>query len=132
MFAKIVEFSNLEWKEAVKPAKFDKNTERTIVARTESAADDELRLLWARKHGLCTSWAVLVTDKLEESFIFADAGGHRGALSTNATFIDSSTRIAIKLEHQVPLQGGNFTYTLIQATQPSPSLLYLVCYMFLP
>lgn len=43
--------------------------------------------------------------------------------SPNATFIDSPTRIAIKLEHQAVLQCGNFTYTLIQSTQPSPSLL---------
>lgn len=50
MFAKIVEFSNLEWKEAVKPAKFDKNTERTIVTRTESAADDESCACYGREN----------------------------------------------------------------------------------
>jgi len=98
-----------------------------ISDRVEYASDEEIRPLWDERHGVCTSWAILVASKIKadpDKLSFVDAGHHRLAFTNCGIVIDSSARVALQLKNGVPKSYGKVTYTMEGIGQGQPSLSY--------
>jgi hypothetical protein len=86
-----------------------------ILRKIENASEEELQILWANHHGVCTSWAVLLASKIAEDpndLSFADSGNHRLAFIRCGILIDSSARDALQLSEDVPKRHRKVAYTM--------------------
>src|SRR5271156_1452478 len=98
-----------------------------ISGRITNASDEELRPLWAKNHGTCTSWAVLMASKIAtdlNEISFADSGHHRLAFTNCGILVDSSAREALQLEDDVRKKHRKATYIMKGIGQGQPSLSY--------
>src|SRR5271156_949546 len=98
-----------------------------VSGRIINASDEELRRLWAKNHGVCTSWAVLVASKIAtdlNEITFADTGHHRLAFTNCGILIDSSAREALQLEDEVQKKHRKAAYVMKGIGQGQPSLSY--------
>jgi hypothetical protein len=93
----------------------DSETRERILQGIQNANENELRSLWANRHGSCASWAVLLASKIAEDpndLFFADVGYHRMAFTRSGIFIDSHVREAMQLKDGVKYKDRGITYTL--------------------
>jgi len=93
----------------------DSETKERILQRIRNANEEELRSLWIKNYGICTSWAVLLASKIAKDpndLFFADAGNHRVAFTKCGILIDSHARVALQLKDGVPYKYNGITYTL--------------------
>jgi len=97
--------------------------------RITNASDEELRPLWVKNHGVCTSWVVLVASKVTtdlNKISFADTGHHRLAFTYCSILIDSSAREALQLKDDVRKKHRKASYIMEGIGQGQPSLSYTV------
>jgi hypothetical protein len=107
----------------------DSETKERILQRIRNANEEELRSLWIKNYGICTSWAVLLASKIAKDpndLFFADAGNHRVAFTKCGILIDSHARVALQLKDGVPYKYNGITYTLKGIGQDKPTFSYVV------
>lgn len=102
LFERIVLYSGKDWAQIVAISAHQLETDsdimERILQRIRNANENELRSLWANRHGGCTSWAVLLASKIMEDpngLYFRDAGYHRMAFTRSGILIDSHAREAL-------------------------------------
>ena len=133
IFEKILLYSEKDWTQMVAISsdqlEADSETMARISQRIQNANENELRSLWANRHGGCTSWAVLLASKTAEdpnALYFEDAGYHRMALTRCGILIDSHAREALQLQDGVKYKHRGITYTLKGIGQDKPIISYTV------
>ena len=130
-FERIVLYAGKDWAQMVAmPAhQFDSEMKERILQRIRNANENELRSLWANRHGTCASWAVLLASKITEdpnNLYFGDDGHHRVAFTRSGILIDSHAREALQLKDGIKYKYRDLTYTLKGIGQDKPSLSYTV------
>jgi hypothetical protein len=107
----------------------DSKTVERILQGIRNANENELRSLWANRHGDCTSWAVLLASKISKDpndIYFEDVGYHRMAFTRSGILIDSHAREALQLEDGAKYKHRGITYTLKGIGQDRPIISFTV------
>lgn len=97
---------------------------------------EDLFPLWKNGTGLCTSFAIYIASRLENSdhptlFQFAELNGiHRACFSRDGTIIDSSARKILEVKDEKPISGYKGHWNLDKSSNDL-TLLFKVCLSYL-
>jgi hypothetical protein len=124
-YTMLAEQSGLPWEEFIQQGTkqgkttklLDTATKNRITNAITHMAQAEIRLLY-QCNGLCTAWAVMIANDLEQEedvkFQFVDSGRHRLAFEEGGIVLDSSARKVLQLEN-----GSCFSIDIEAGSQPA-------------